>query len=103
MLLLPPPYSKIPEHEPKLEYNPMRLDTRRRYARIYKKRAVDIPCDGADTMEEDTKRVTKKIRVPTHLSHEKSADCGVWGRSSGISTGLVLIRRRACSCVNRNM
>ena len=27
----------------------------------------------------------------------------VWGLSCGISTGLVLIRRHACSCVNRNM
>ena len=26
--------------------------------------------------------------------------CGVWGLSSGTSTGLVLIRRHACSCVN---
>ena len=29
--------------------------------------------------------------------------CGVWERSSRISTGLVLVRRHACSYVNRNM
>ena len=28
---------------------------------------------------------------------------GVWGLSCDVSTGLVLIRRHACSCVNRNM
>ena len=42
----------------------------------------------------------KKFVRRTYSGH---AECGIWGRSSVISTGLVLILRHACSYVNRNV
>ena len=45
----------------------------------------------------------KLLQVLSGLWVTLEGCCGVWGLSSGISTGLVLMCRHACSYANRNM
>ena len=62
------------EPEPKIEDNPMKLDNRRIYAGRYKKRPTRRNTLRRCPHNEDTKRGLENFRVPTHLSHAKSAD-----------------------------